>query len=86
MNQGKIIEAHVEGGRIKYVAEFPDGYQVGGVITRDVAGRHTTMEDSTMEQFANQMVGSSIDDPRESENRVRLIEPDLDRVYPWGEK
>ena len=65
MNQGEIVDARVEDGRIKYVAEFPDGYRIGGILTRDVAGRHTTMEDSTMEQLADQIVGSSIDDPRE---------------------
>ena len=66
MTHGEIIETRVEDGRIKYVAEFPDGYRIGGIIPRNVAGKHTTMEDSTMEQFAEQMVGSSIDDPRES--------------------
>ena len=65
MNQGEIVDTRVEDGRIKYVAEFPDGYRIGGIITRDVAGRHTTMDDGTMEQFAEQMVGSSMDDPRE---------------------
>ena len=66
MSQGEIVDTHVENGQIKYVAEFPGGYRIGGIITREVAGRHTTMEDSTMEQIADQLVGSSMDDPREN--------------------
>lgn len=59
---GEIVDTRVEDGKVKYVAEFPDGYRVGGILTRNVAGPFTVIDD--MEEFAEHLIGTSIDDPR----------------------
>lgn len=63
---GEIVEAEVDGGKIVYTAEHPDGRELRGVLSKDI-GPFIVLSESAMEDLAEQIVGETVEWPDQQE-------------------